>query len=175
MSLKKRKKNSKPNHCTDKLWNLVFCETTPDWIPSINCSDVLQPTASFFYQQLRRSGLYYADCIFVEGWDISPLVFIIHPTTGQMWHNAFLRWVGSQVKAHTFPALPKIPSAPSVFLLLRAHRAPGNKPNPLKGVKAWGDAHLRPEELSSAEAHPAEPPSGETACRMQPNNWKGWS
>ena len=34
-------------------------------------------------------------------------------------------------------------------------------------------APLRPEEISSAEAHPAEPPRGKTAYRMQPKNWRG--
>ena len=42
-----------------------------------------------------------------------------------------------------------------------------------KRVKAWGDGPLRPEEISSAEAHPAEPPRGKTAYRMQPKNWRG--
>ena len=40
------------------------------------------------------------------------LVFIIHPTTGRIWHNAVVRWVRSQGKVHTHPALPKILSAP---------------------------------------------------------------
>ena len=57
--------------------------------------------------------------------------------------------------------------------LLGVPQAPGNKPTPQKGVKAWGDGPLRPEELSSAKAHPAEPPRDKTAYRMQPNNWRG--
>ena len=35
------------------------------------------------------------------------------------------------------------------------------------------DGLLRPEEISSAEAHPAEPPRGKTAYRRQPINWRG--
>ena len=73
----------------------------------------------------------------------------------------------------TCPARPKIPMAPSAFPFLGAHQAPGNKPNPPKGVKAWGDGLLRPEDLSSAEPHPAEPPRGTTAYRMQPSKWRG--
>ena len=38
---------------------------------------------------------------------------------------------------------------------------------------AWGDGPLRPEEISSAKAHPAETPRGKTAYRMQPKNWRG--
>ena len=56
--------------------------------------------------------------------------------------------------------------------LLGAPHAPGNKPTPSKGKKAWEDGPLRPEEISSAEAHPTEPPRGKTAYRMQPNNWR---
>ena len=43
-----------------------------------------------------------------------------------------------RAKAHTRPALPKIPSASSAFPLLGVPQAPGNKPNPHKGVKSWG-------------------------------------
>ena len=43
---------------------------------------------------------------------------------------------------------------------------------PPKGVKAWEDGPLRPEEISSTEAHSAEPPRGKTAYRMQPKNWR---
>ena len=57
--------------------------------------------------------------------------------------------------------------------LFGSPQAPGNKPNPLKGVKAWGDGPLRPEEISSAEAHLAEPPRGKRAYRIQPKNWRG--
>ena len=50
---------------------------------------------------------------------------------------------------------------------------PGNKPTPPEGGKSLGSGPLRSEELSSAEAHPAEPPRDKTAYRMQPNNWRG--
>ena len=46
--------------------------------------------------------------------------------------------------------------------------APGNKPNPPKRVKAWGRCRLRPEELSSAEAHPAEPPEVRRPTKCDP-------
>ena len=32
---------------------------------------------------------------------------------------------------------------------------------------------MRPEEISSAEAHPVEPSGGRTAYQMRPNNWRG--
>ena len=83
------------------------------------------------------------------------LVFIIRPTTGLIWRKTFLRWVRSQGKAHTHPALPKIPLAPLAFPLLGAPQVPGNKPNPTKEDKACGDGLLRPEEITSAEGYPA--------------------
>ena len=45
--------------------------------------------------------------------------------------------------------------------------------SPTEGGKAWGYGPPRPEELSSAEAHPAEPPRVKTAYRMRLNNWRG--
>ena len=36
-----------------------------------------------------------------------------------------------------------------------------------------GASGAKPEEISSAEAHPAEPPRGKTAYQMQPKNWRG--
>ena len=47
---------------------------------------------------------------------------------------------GRRAEDHMRPALPKIPSEPSVFLLL--------------GGKSLGVGPLRPEEISSAEASP---------------------
>ena len=88
-----------------------------------------------------------------------------------MWHKAVSRWVRSLGKAHTRPALPKIPSGPAAFPLLGALQAPGDKPTPPPNwVKAWENSPLRPDELSIAEAQPPEPSRGETACRMRPNN-----
>ena len=54
---------------------------------------------------------------------------------------------GCRAGAHTHPAWPKIPTAPSAFPLLGV---PGNIPTtPLKGIKAGGDGLLRLEEISS--------------------------
>ena len=50
--------------------------------------------------------------------------------------------------AHTRPAFPKIPSAPSAFPLLGAPQAPGDQPNPPEGGKSLGEGPLRPEEIS---------------------------
>ena len=57
------------------------------------------------------------------------------------------------------------------------------KVSPVAGPKPTrvqqGQKYLQPrrhspfEELSSAEAHPAEPPRGKTDNRMRPNNWRG--
>ena len=41
-------------------------------------------------------------------------------------------------KCDTRPFFPKMPTVPSAFLLLGAPQAPGDEPNPPKGVKAWG-------------------------------------
>ena len=57
-------------------------------------------------RRLRR--VYMMMNVVGVGW-CSFLVFIICPTTGRIWHKAILRWVRSQGKAHTRPALPKIP------------------------------------------------------------------
>ena len=78
-----------------------------------------------------------------------------------------------RAEAHTRLARPKIPSAPSAFPFFGAPQASANKPNLPKGVEAWGDGPLRPEEISSAEAHPVELTRGKTAYRMQPKNWRG--
>ena len=54
--------------------------------------------------------------------------------------------------AYTRPALPKKPSAPSAFPLIWVPQ--DHAITPPKRVKASGDGPLRPEEISSAEAHP---------------------
>ena len=56
--------------------------------------------------------------------------------------------------------------------LFGAPQALGKTPPPEGGIPR-GDGPLRPEEISSAEAHPAEPSRDKTAYRMQPNNWRG--
>ena len=92
-------------------------------------------------------------------WEQAPETFVKRTLlfiTGRIWHKAFLRWVRSQNKAHMRSALLITPSAP---------QATGNKP-PEEG-KARGDGPLRPEDHSSAEPHPAEPPRVKTVYRMQ--------
>ena len=64
-----------------------------------------------------------------------------------------------------------IVAAPSAFPFLGRLRRQAI--NPPEGGNSLGDGPLRPEEISSAEAHPAEPSRDKTACRMQPNNWRG--
>ena len=85
----------------------------------------------------------------------------------------FLRWVRSQGRRPHASGKVKNTFDPVSILLFGVPQAPGNKHNPPKRVKARGDGPLRPEELSSAEAHPAEPPRDKTAYQMQPNNWRG--
>ena len=84
----------------------------------------------------------------------------------------FLRWAWSQGRSPHVSSKAKNTFSPVGIPLFGAPQAPGNNLPP-KGVKAWGDGPLRPEEISSAEAYPAEPPRGNTAYRMQPKNWRG--
>ena len=92
------------------------------------------------------------------------------PPTHEYGTRPFLRWVRSQGRSPHASSKAKNTFGPVGILLFGAPQASGNKPNPPKGVKAWGDGPLSPEEISSAEAHPAEPPRGKTAYRKQPNN-----
>ena len=87
------------------------------------------------------------------GWRPAKLRYLLHaPPNGQVWHKAFFGGPGRRAGAHTRPAWPKIPPDSSAFPLLGAPQASGNKynshPTP-KGVKAWEDDSLRPEEISS--------------------------
>ena len=91
------------------------------------------------------------------------------PPTHKCGTRPFLRWVRSQGRSPHASGKAQNTFDPVDIPLLRA---PGNN-TPPKGVKACGDCLLRLEVLSSAEAHPAEPPRGTTAYRMQPNNWRG--
>ena len=75
------------------------------------------------------------------------VVFVLRPTTERVWHKAFLLdGSGRRAGAHTRPTFPKMPTAPSAFPLSGAFQAPGN--NPPWRVKAWGEAPLRPKEIS---------------------------
>ena len=94
------------------------------------------------------------------------------PPTHEYGTRPFLRWVRSQGQSPHASGKVKNTFDPVGIPLLGAPQAPGNKPTP-RGGKSQGDGPLSPEELSSAEAHPAEPPRGMTAYRMQPNNWRG--
>ena len=94
------------------------------------------------------------------------------PPTHEYGTRPFLRWVQSQGRSPHASGKAKNTVDPVGIPLFGAPQAPGNNP-PTKGVKTWGDGPLRQEELSSAESHPAEPPRGKTANRMQPNNWGG--
>ena len=58
------------------------------------------------------------------------------PPNGQMWHKVFFYvGPGAGPEPTRVRHFLKIPTAPSTFPLLGA---PGNKPNPLTVVKAWG-------------------------------------
>ena len=87
------------------------------------------------------------------------VLFIIHPTNARIWHKAVFK-VGPVAE----PKPTRIRQGQK-YLQLRQHspflgclRRQAINLTLLKGVKAWGDGPLRPEELSSAEAHPAECP-----------------
>ena len=90
------------------------------------------------------------------------------PPTHEYGTRPFLRWARSQGRSPHGSGKAKNNFGIPLF---GVPQAPGNNP-PQNGVKAWGDGSLRPEEISSAEAHPAEPPRGKTAYRMQPMNWR---
>ena len=99
-------------------------------------------------------------------------LFIIRPTNARMWHNAIFK-----VGPVAGPKPTRVRRGQK-YLQLRRHspfwgrlrrQAMNSRP---KGVKAWGDGPLSMEELSSAEAHPAEPPRDTKPNRMQPNNWR---
>ena len=77
------------------------------------------------------------------------------PPTHEYGTRPFLRWVRSQGRSPHASGKVKNSFDPVGILLFGAPQAPGNKPNPLKGVKDWGDGPLRPEELSSAD-HPRQ-------------------
>ena len=84
----------------------------------------------------------------------------------------FLRWARSQGRSPHASGKAKNTFGPSAFPFSGRPRRQAMNPTP-KEVKACGDGPLRPEEISSAKAHPAEPPRGKTANRMQLNNWRG--
>ena len=95
----------------------------------------------------------------------------LRPTNARIWHKAIFK-----VGPVAGPKPTRVRQGQK-YLRPRRHspfwRASGNKPNPPERGKSLGDGPLRPKEISSAEAHPAEPPRGKTAYRMQPKNWRG--
>ena len=65
-----------------------------------------------------------------------------------MAHSLFFGGSGRRDVAHTRPAFPKMPTAPSAFLLLGAPQTPGDQPNHPEGSKSLGEGPLRPKEIS---------------------------
>ena len=94
----------------------------------------------------------------------------MRPTNARIWHKAVFRVGPVAGPKPTRVQQGQNTFEPVGFPLFGAPQAPVNKPNPPKEVKTWGDGTLRTEELSSAEAHPSEPPRGKTANRMRSNN-----
>ena len=93
----------------------------------------------------------------------------MRPTNARIWHKAVLRWVWSQGRSPHASGKAKNTFHPVGIPLFGAPQAPDNKSTPEVG-RSLGDGPLRPEEISSAEAHPAEPPRGKTAYRMRHTN-----
>ena len=93
----------------------------------------------WFNVHKHRQGAYFSWCS----------EFVTRPIERANMAQGLFWWVWRRAGAHTRPAWLKIPSAPSAFPLLWAPQVLGNKPNPPKGVKAWGDGSLRPEEIFS--------------------------
>ena len=85
---------------------------------------------------------------------------------------------GYRTQAHTRPAWPKIPSAPSAFPLLGAPQVLGNKPNAPEGGKSLGRGrppeaegnlqlprHTRPDPCRSKHGRSkCDPTTGEAQC-----------
>ena len=95
------------------------------------------------------------------------------PPTHGYGTRPFLRWARSQGRSPHASGKAKNTFGPVGIPLLGRLRRQAINPPSSKGVYAWGDDPLWPEEISSAEAHPAELPRGKTAYRMQPKNWRG--
>ena len=101
------------------------------------------------------------------------LYLLLAPPNGQVWHKAFFGGSSHRAGAHTRPAWPKILSVPSAFPLLGAPQAPGNKPNPLKGVKALGTAPWDRRKSPAAEKLSARSvPLPARPAEVRPNNWR---
>ena len=94
------------------------------------------------------------------------------PPTHEYGTRPFLRWARSQGRSPHASGKAKNTFSPVGIPLFGTPQAPGNNLPP-NGDISLGDGPLRPEEISSAKAHPAEPLRGKTAYRMQPKNWRG--
>ena len=84
-----------------------------------------------------------------------------------MAQSLFYGGSGRRAVAHTRPAFPKMPTAPSAFPLLGAPQAPGDEPNPPEGGKSLGE---RPPETEgnypAAKTHSARfVPAASTASQ----------
>ena len=95
-------------------------------------------------------------------------VFVDRPTQrASMAQGLFSGWSGRRAVAHTRPALPKMPTAPSAIPWLGAPQAPGDEPNLPEGSKSLGG---RPPEAEgnypAAKTHSARSmPAASTASR----------
>ena len=72
---------------------------------------------------------------------------MLAPSNGHVWHRAFFRWVRAQGQSPNSPDISQKclrPRRHSPYLGRLRRRAM----NPPKGVKAWGEAPLRPKEIS---------------------------
>ena len=102
-------------------------------------------------------------------------VFVGRPTLrASMAQGLFLGGTGRRAVAHTRPEFPKMPTAPSAFLLLGAPQEPGDKPNLPEGSKSLGG---RPPEAvgksPGTETHSARTASrqlGRPKCNPAPGN-----
>ena len=102
-------------------------------------------------------------------------VFVDRPTQrASMAQGLFYGGSGRRAVAHTRPAFPKMPTAPSAFPWLGAPQAPGDEPSLLEGSKSLGG---RPPEAEgnypAAETHPARSaPLPARSAEVWPNNWR---
>ena len=90
----------------------------------------------------------------LEKHSVITAVFVARPTQrASMAQGLFYGGSGRMAVAHTRPAFPKMPTAPSALPLLGAPQAPGDEPNLPEGSKSLGEGPLRPKEIIQLPRH----------------------
>ena len=103
----------------------------------------------------------------------------MRPTNARIWHKAVLRWVRLQGRGPHASGKAKSTFDPVGIPPFWAYQAPGNKPTPPKGVKAWGMApwgrrnspvpkHTRQNRLDVKRPTECDPTTGEERPHKRP-------